>query len=192
MQNTGIGRSLKKSMAGILLASMALAVCSCAVASKSTLVKYGKDNYGDCKYISQTRDNLNGTERRVVVLEDNATGIQYEVTSKKSSDSKSAVISSNFDGLYVEYLVKTCASDEIEALKDEYHFTFDYEYGMFNINFIDRGSSDNAELVPEEFDKIIAKYDDRNLRPVTYHIYVNSTAYIGSYNASDKTYTANG
>ena len=54
------------------------------------------------------------------------------------------------------------------------------------------GSSDNAELVPEEFDKIIAKYDDRNLRPVTYHIYVNSTAYIGSYNASDKTYTANG
>ena len=46
--------------------------------------------------------------------------------------------------------------------------------------------------VKEEFDKILAKYDDRNIRPMTYHIYVNSTAFVGSYNAATKTYTANG
>ena len=189
MKNTSIGRKIT---AGLLLASMVITLCSCGVASRGALVKYGKDNYGDCKYISQTRDNLNGTERRIVVLEDKATGIRYEVTSKKSQDSKSAVISSNFDGLYVEYMIKAGAGDEIEVLKEEYHFTFDFEYGMFNINFIDRGSSEYAELVPEEFDKILAKYDDRNIRPVTYHIYVNSTAYLGSYNAATKTYTANG
>ena len=192
MKNTGIGRSLRKITAGLLLASLVITLCSCGVASKNSLVKFGKDNYGDCKYISQTRDNLNGTERRIVVLEDTATGIQYEVTSKKSSDSKSASTTSNFDGLYVEYIIKSGAGDEIEVLKEQYHFTFDFEYGMFNINFIDRGSSENAELVPEEFDKILAKYDDRNIRPVTYHVYVNSTAYLGSYNASTKTYTANG
>lgn len=192
MKNTIIGRSLRKITAGLLLASMVVTLCSCGVASKGTLVKFGKDNYGDCKYISQTRDNLNGTERRIVVLEDKATGIRYEVTSKKSQDSKSAVTSSNFDGLYVEYMIKAGAGDEIEVLKEQYHFTFDYEYGKFNINFIDRGSSENAELVPEEFDKILAKYDDRNIRPMTYHIYVNSTAFVGSYNAATKTYTANG
>ena len=192
MKNTGIGRSLRKITAGLLLASLVITLCSCGVASKNSLVKFGKDNYGDCKYISQTRDNLNGTERRIVVLEDTATGIQYEVISKKSSDSKSASTTSNFDGLYVEYIIKLGAGDEIEVLKEQYHFTFDFEYGMFNINFIDRGSSENAELVPEEFDKILAKYDDRNIRPVTYHVYVNSTAYLGSYNASTKTYTANG
>lgn len=192
MKNTRIGRSLRKITAGILLASLAIVLCSCGVASKGALVKFGKDNYGDCKYISQTRDNLNGTERRIVVLEDKATGIRYEVTSKKTQDSKSAVTSSNFDGLYVEYLINAGAGGEIEVLKEQYHFTFDYEYGKFNINFIDRGSSENAEPVTEEFDKILAKYDDRNIRPKTYHVYVNSTAFIGSYNASDKTYTPNG
>ena len=108
------------------------------------------------------------------------------------STSRLSFTDSNFDGLYVEYLINAGAGGEIEVLKEQYHFTFDYEYGKFNINFIDRGSSEYAELVPEEFDKILAKYDDRNIRPVTYHVYVNSTAYLGSYNAATKTYTANG
>lgn len=195
MHNNGFCNIFKKITVGMLLAALTLSLCACKIKGKSALIKYGRETYGDCEYIRQENKGSGNDASRTVYLRDKETGIEYEVTSKMynvnidgSSFGYSESTTSNFDGLYVEYLVKH-AVDEIDALKDKYHFTFDFMYGIFNINFIDRSSSNNAKVVVTEFDQLLAKYDSRNLRPVSYLVYVNSTVYIGAYDASTHTYT---
>ena len=80
------------------------------------------------------------------------------------------------------------ADSGLRDLAEEYGFSFDPEYGIYKLNFDSRESGENAKQAVKEVDKLLAKYDTKNLRPMNYLLYVDENVYIGSYDASTGEY----
>lgn len=186
--------AVKRNAIYLLMLAAVLALCSCRVSGKSDLIRYAKSNYGDCKFISQDHTGSGNDEVRTVYLKDKETGIEYSVTSSMSSIVVDGSVfghhenkSSDFDTKYQAYLLDK-ADSGLRDLAEEYGFSFDPEYGIYKLNFDSRESGENAKQAVKEVDKLLAKYDTKNLRPMNYLLYVDENVYIGSYDASTGEY----
>ena len=187
--------AVKRTAIYLLMLAAVLALCSCRVSRKSDLIRYAKSNYGDCEYISQDHTGSGNDEVRTVYLKDKETGIEYSVTSSMSSIVIDGSVfghqeykSSDFDTKYQAYLLDK-ADSGLSDLAEEYGFSFDPETGIYKLSFDSRESGDNAKKAVKEVDKLLAKYDTKNLRPMNYLLYVEDNVYIGTYDASTGEYT---
>ena len=187
--------AVKRTAIYLLMLAAVLALCSCRVSGKSDLIRYAKSNYGDCEFIRQDHNGSGKDEVRTVYLKDKETGIEYSVTSSMSSIVIDGSVfghqeykSSDFDMKYQAYLLDK-ADSGLRDLAEEYGFSFDPEYGIYKLNFDSRESGENAKKAVKEVDKLLAKYDTKNLRPMNYLLYVEDNVYIGTYDASTGEYT---
>lgn len=187
--------AVKRTAIYLLMLAAVLALCSCRVSGKSDLIRYAKSNYGDCEYISQDHSGSGKDEVRTVYLKDKETGIEYSVTSSMSSIVIDGSVfghqeykSSDFDMKYQAYLLDK-ADSGLSDLAEEYGFSFDPEIGIYKLSFDSRESGENAKKAVKEVDKLLAKYDTKNLRPMNYLLYVEDNVYIGTYDASTGEYT---
>ena len=146
------------------------------------------------EFIRQDHTGSGNDEVRTVYLKDKETGIEYSVTSSMSSVVIDGSVfghhenkSSDFDTKYQAYLLDK-ADRGLSDLAEEYGFSFDPDIGIYKLSFDSRESGENAKKAVKEVDKLLAKYDTKNLRPMNYLLYVDENVYIGSYDASTGDY----
>lgn len=181
--------TIKKATAALIGLAMIFVLSACSVSSKRNLIKYAKEHYGDCKFISEEHKGSGNDEVRKVYLKDKETGIEYTVTSSMydfnidgSSFGYANNISSDFELEYCEYLFSE-AGNEIGSLEKKNGCVIEYGKEVVRINFNSRVEVDSAYAVAEKCDRILAGYDVKDMRPSEYALYAEDTAYLGFYNA---------
>ncbi len=182
----------------IMLLALLMFLCSCSISGKRELIGFAVKHYGDCKLIKEEHKGIGNDEYRTVYLQDKETGIEYKVTSSLqninidgSSFGYVNDISSNFELEYVNYLFSE-ADKEIESLEREYDCGINFTGEVIKIDFFSRVEIDTAYDVAESCDDILSDIDVKEMRPVTYTLYAEKNAYLGSYEAdSDSATSAN-
>ena len=187
----------KKILSALLILAVVLTVSGCyqRVKDRNELIKYANDTYGAGTF-EGSKKKLKGNESyTTIIMKDKDTEIRYTVTSSLvnvSVDGSTFVYQeqtvSDFEEKYYEYLLDLAKSD-LENLASDYGFTYELNYGVFKINFSDRDSAEKAEEAVSEFDKVLTRYDIKDLRPKEYLIYVDETIYVGAYDASTDMYS---
>ena len=187
----------KKILSALLILAVVLTVSGCyqRVKDRNELIKYANDTYGAGTF-EGSKKKLKGNESyTTIIMKDKDTEIRYTVTSSLvnvSVDGSTFVYQeqtvSDFEEKYYEYLLVLAESD-LENLASDYGFTYELNYGVFKINFSDRDSTEKAEEAVSEFDKVLTRYDIKDLRPKEYLIYVDETIYVGAYDASSDIYS---
>lgn len=187
----------KKILSALLILAVVLTVSGCyqRVKDRNELIKYANDTYGAGTF-EGSKKKLKGNESyTTIIMKDKDTEIRYTVTSSLvnvSVDGSTFVYQeqtvSDFEEKYYEYLLVLAESD-LENLASDYGFTYELNYGVFKINFSDRDSAKKAEEAVSEFDKVLTRYDIKDLRPKEYLIYVDETIYVGAYDASSDIYS---
>ena len=187
----------KKILSALLILAVVLTVSGCyqRVKDRNELIKYANDTYGAGTF-EGSKKKLKGNESyTTIIMKDKDTEIRYTVTSSLvnvSVDGSTFVYQeqtvSDFEEKYYEYLLVLVESD-LENLASDYGFTYELNYGVFMINFSDRDSAEKAEEAVSEFDKVLTRYDIKDLRPKEYLIYVDETIYVGAYDASTDMYS---
>ena len=187
----------KKILSALLILAVVLTVSGCyqRVKDRNELIKYANDTYGVGTF-EGSKKKLKGNESyTTIIMKDKDTEIRYTVTSSLvnvSVDGSTFVYQeqtvSDFEEKYYEYLLDLAESD-LENLASDYGFTYELNYGVFKINFSDRDSAEKAEEAVSEFDKVLTRYDIKDLRPKEYLIYVDETIYVGAYDASTDMYS---
>ena len=187
----------KKILSALLILAVVLTVSGCyqRVKDRNELIKYANDTYGAGTF-EGSKKKLKGNESyTTIIMKDKDTEIRYTVTSSLvnvSVDGSTFVYQeqtvSDFEEKYYEYLLDLAESD-LENLASDYGFTYELNYGVFKINFSDRDSAEKAEEAVSEFDKVLTRYDIKDLRPKEYLIYVDETIYVGAYDASTDMYS---
>lgn len=187
----------KKILSALLILAVVLTVSGCyqRVKDRNELIKYANDTYGAGTF-EGSKKKLKGNESyTTIIMKDKDTEIRYTVTSSLvnvSVDGSTFVYQeqtvSDFEEKYYEYLLDLAESD-LENLASDYGFTYELNYGVFMINFSDRDSAEKAEEAVSEFDKVLTRYDIKDLRPKEYLIYVDETIYVGAYDASSDIYS---
>ena len=187
----------KKILSSLLILAVVLTVSGCyrRVKDRNELIKYANDTYGAGTF-EGSKKKLKGNESyTTIIMKDKDTEIRYTVTSSLvnvSVDGSTFVYQeqtvSDFEEKYYEYLLDLAESD-LENLASDYGFTYELNYGVFKINFSDRDSAEKAEEAVSEFDKVLTRYDIKDLRPKEYLIYVDETIYVGAYDASTDIYS---
>ena len=187
----------KKILSALLILAVVLTVSGCyqRVKDRNELIKYANDTYGAGTF-EGSKKKLKGNESyTTIIMKDKDTEIRYTVTSSLvnvSVDGSTFVYQeqtvSDFEEKYYEYLLVLAESD-LENLASDYGFTYELNYGVFKINFSDRDSAKKAEEAVSEFDKVLTRYDIKDLRPKEYLIYVDETIYVGAYDASTDMYS---
>ena len=187
----------KKILSALLILAVVLTVSGCyqRVKDRNELIKYANDTYGAGTF-EGSKKKLKGNESyTTIIMKDKDTEIRYTVTSSLvnvSVDGSTFVYQeqtvSDFEEKYYEYLLVLAESD-LENLASDYGFTYELNYGVFKINFSDRDSAEKAEEAVSEFDKVLTRYDIKDLRPKEYLIYVDETIYVGAYDASSDIYS---
>ena len=187
----------KKILSALLILAVVLTVSGCyqRVKDRNELIKYANDTYGAGTF-EGSKKKLKGNESyTTIIMKDKDTEIRYTVTSSLvnvSVDGSTFVYQeqtvSDFEEKYYEYLLVLAESD-LENLASDYGFTYELNYGVFKINFSDRDSAEKAEEAVSEFDKVLTRYDIKDLRPKEYLIYVDETIYVGAYDASTDMYS---
>ena len=187
----------KKILSALLILAVVLTVSGCyqRVKDRNELIKYANDTYGAGTF-EGSKKKLKGNESyTTIIMKDKDTEIRYTVTSSLvnvSVDGSTFVYQeqtvSDFEEKYYEYLLDLAESD-LENLASDYGFTYELNYGVFKINFSDRDSAEKAEEAVSEFDKVLTRYDIKDLRPKEYLIYVDETIYVGAYDASSDIYS---
>ena len=187
----------KKILSSLSILAVVLTVSGCyqRVKDRNELIKYANDTYGAGTF-EGSKKKLKGNESyTTIIMKDKDTEIRYTVTSSLvnvSVDGSTFVYQeqtvSDFEEKYYEYLLVLAESD-LENLASDYGFTYELNYGVFKINFSDRDSAEKAEEAVSEFDKVLTRYDIKDLRPKEYLIYVDETIYVGAYDASTDMYS---
>ena len=182
----------------ILLIIPLFALCSCKVSSKNALIRYAKENYGDCEFIRQEHEGSGKDEKRTVYLKDKDTGIEYSVTSKMMSQVLDATVlghteikSSDFVEKYYE-LIKEEAKEELSAFKTKYGVKLE---GLNDIYFAARISNEDAEKAAKELTEILEEHDSKGLWPKNHLVYAEGKkVYVGvySYNEGEWSWMASG
>jgi len=188
--------NLIRAGAVVMLIVTALAFGGCTVKTKRQLINYARETYGEAKYIGN-KSKLGGEDAyTTVILEDKDTGIQYEVTSSMTSIGidgsffgRVEQTSSDFEKLYYEYLIDE-ASSELDDLSEEYRFTYNFQYEVFELVFEDRDAGADAGRAAAEFDEILSAADVKNMRPHYYILKTRDNVTLGSYDAQNEDYSA--
>ncbi len=175
----------------VIIASVAI-LCACSISSKRTLVNYAREHYGSCKFLREEHNGSGHDEYRKVYLQDKETGIEYTVTSSLydfnidgSSFGYANNISSDFEKEYADYLLSE-AKNDIKSLEKDYNCSIEYSAESVRIYFSDRVEVDTAYDVAKSCDDILSDHDVKEMRPVEYTLYAEQTAYLGYYNAENK------
>ncbi len=176
----------------IMLLALLMFLCSCSISSKRTLVNYAKDHYGACKVLREEHKGSGNDEYRRIYLQDKETGIEYTVTSSLhdfnvdgSSFGYVNNISSTFEKEYADYLLSE-AEKELKSLERDNSCSIVYATETVNIYFDNRVEVDVAYDVAKRCDKILSDYDVKDMRPADYCLYAEKTAYLGYYNAENR------
>ena len=187
----------KKFVAAILLFTVAISVCGCyaRVKNREELIKYANDTYGAATF-QGAKKKLKGKESYTTIyMTDKETGINYSVTSSlvdEVGDGKpsSYVVKneSDFEDLYFTYITDE-AAEELEPIVTDYGFEYNCTNGIGRIDFLADVSAATVEEALSEFDRILAGYDTRGLRPNEYHVYNVSGDFIGTYDAGLEVFT---
>ena len=128
-------------------------------------------------------------------MADQETGFNYSVTSKlvdEIGDGKPSSyvvkIESDFEEKYFLILTNEAVFD-IDPVASAYGFHYNCVDDVVRIDFL--GSVDGAtiEEALSQFDRILAGYDTRGLRPNEYHVYNVSGDFIGTYDAGLEVFT---
>ena len=188
-------RSLIRVTAVLMLFTIVIAIGGCAVKSRRQLMQYAREKYGDATLIG-AHQKLNGNESVVTVtMQDKETGIEYTVTSKivpvtvdSSHMGYTEHTSSDFEQLYYDYLAGR-AKGELDALKDKYRLSYEFQQNMLELIFTDREACGKAKEASEEFEKVLGKYDIKNLRPNIYYCSVGDTINVGYYDSETREFS---
>ena len=180
----------------LLLISAVFMLCSCKVSNKKAIIRYAKEKYGDCEFISEEREGSGNKEKHTVYLRDKDTGIEYKVTSSLISVGLDGTVfgysehkSSDFVEKYYAF-IEDEAREELSALKKKYGITFD---GLNNVLFPDRVSNEDAEKAVKEFSDILKEHDNKGLCPENHLVYAeNKKVYIGNYLVAEEIWEASG
>jgi hypothetical protein len=175
-----------------MLLAMLMFLCSCSISGKRELISFAVNHYGECKLLREEHKGSGNDEYRTVYLQDKETGIEYKVTSclqninvDGSSFGYVNDISSNFEVEYVDYLSSE-ADKKISSLERDYGCFFVFSVDSIDIYFDNRVEVDTAYDVAKSCDDILSDHDVKEMRPVEYTLYAEQTAYLGYYNAENK------
>lgn len=189
------GRVFKKIIAGLLAASSLLTLCACSPKTKRQLIDYARNTYGEADLVG-AHSNLGKKGIVTVTMKDKDTGLEYTVTSQMtdvtvdgSSFGKKEQTFSDFEEKYSEYLMDKAGSG-LKDLADEYHFTYELDYGTITITFDDRESSNNAKEAVRRFAGELKKCDVKQMMPSDYVLYAEGNVYIGCYCSDHDEYSA--
>ena len=194
MQKVNPETYLRKAISGILVIAAVLSLCSCSVRSKSSLLKYAKEVYGDCKFIKEDHGGSGNTEYRTLYLEDKETGIKYTVTSGMNGNSSAASdiippvsTTSDFKDKYYDYLFDEAKKD-LKSLEEKYDCDISH-YGE-SVRLIFDGDIDDNEAVKvaDKIDDVFADYDVKDMRFVSYTIYSGGDEIFAYYNVKTGNY----
>lgn len=173
----------------IFISALIFMLCACSVPGRRKLIKYAKEHYGDCTFISEEHKGSGSEEVRKVYLKDKDTGINYTVISGMddinidgSSFGYLNSTGSDFEQKYSEYLWSE-AGLEINDLGRESGCVIECGTDFVKVSFYSRVEASKAYAVAEECDKILAGYDVKDMRPSDYLLYADVTTYLGNYNA---------
>lgn len=179
----------------ILLIISLFALCSCKVSGKKALIRYARQNYGDCEFISEEHEGSGNNEKRTVYLRDTDTGIEYKVTSQMSSFGLDGSIfgyseqrSTDFPNLYSDY-IRDKAKDKTGALENKYGIKVE-ENNI--IRFKERAAEKDAENAAREYAEVIGEYDIKGMGVSIVLVYSEGKVHIGEYNAKEGRWTATG
>lgn len=184
----------------IVVVSILLLIGGYSLSKRNALIDYAKSKYGDCEYIKQEFENSENVLRLSIKLQDKDTGIEYTVMSSLVAGENDDT-NSDFEKLYVEY-IKQKANLELNSIQSKYNMYYSYDYSVIGFNFFDRANGNKAPKAADEFDKVLAKYDVKNMRPTLYVFNVEETTlvnvsilmtsteliYLGTYDVSTKQY----
>lgn len=184
--------TLRMTATVILLAVAVILLCSCSIASKKDLIRYAKNHYGACEFISEEHKGSGNSEYRTVYLKDKETGIEYKVTTRLSDINIDGSVFgytegkySDFEQKYTEYVLGE-AGTEIKALEREYGLVCDFP----NITFNSRVSGPDAEKAVKKLSEIVKKYDTKDLCPSEHLVFAEVTVYVGAYDAKTDKWSA--
>ena len=187
----------KKILTAVLLFAVAFTICGCyaRVKDRNELIKYANETYGEAEFLGSEK-KLKGKESfTTILMADKETGFNYSVTSKlvdETGDGKPSSyvvkIESDFEEKYFLILTNEAVFD-IDPVASAYGFHYDCVDDVVRIDFL--GSVDGAtiEEALSQFDRILAGYDTRGLRPNEYHVYNVSGDFIGTYDAGLEVFT---
>ena len=184
--------TLRMTATVILLAVAVILLCSCSIASKKDLIRYAKNHYGACEFISEEHKGSGNSEYRTVYLKDKETSIEYKVTTRLSDINIDGSVFgytegkySDFEQKYTEYVLGE-AGTEIKALEREYGLVCDFP----NITFNSRVSGPDAEKAVKKLSEIVKKYDTKDLCPSEHLVFAEVTVYVGAYDAKTDKWSA--
>ena len=181
-------RSEKALVISLLFMFSLLILTSCKVSGKKDLIRYAKQEYGDCEFISEEHKGSGNKEKRTVYLRDIDTGIEYRVTSEMIAFGMDGSIfgyseqkSSDFLNLYSHY-IRNKSKDKISGLEKKYGIKIDERH---HIRFKERATEKDAENAAREYTEIIDEYDIKGVGASIILVYSEERVYVGEYNAKE-------
>lgn len=190
--------SLFRLFCGYLCILLVLCLSACGhTVSKSSLLSYAKETYGECSLISEEHSGSGTDEIRTLYLQDADTGLEYSVTSKMVSqglDGSEFVHfeqkSSDFDEKYKNYVYDHAEQEMSElTLGHPGQVMLSDSYLSNKIIFDSRTSDDDSKIVCRKVSEIIARNDVKNYLPINFLVYCENEAIcIGSYDYTNDTF----
>ena len=187
----------KKILTAVLLFAVAFTICGCyaRVKDRNELIKYANETYGEAKFLGSEK-KLKGKESfTTILMADQETGFNYSVTSKlvdEIGDGKPSSyvvkIESDFEEKYFLILTNEAVFD-IDPVASAYGFHYNCVDDVVRIDFLGSVDETTIEEALSQFDRILAGYDTRGLRPNEYHVYNVSGDFIGTYDAGLEVFT---
>ena len=179
----------------IIVALMSvLLLCSCSVKSKSALISYAKQEFGDCEFVKEEVKGSGNSKVRTVYLIDNETGIEYKVISRMqamgldgSTFGYSEYTISNFPNLYWDYVIED-AEDDLDKIAEEYDADLS---GLSNVVFYSRPEPGQAEAVAEAVYDVIKDHDVKDLLNPSIAVYAENEVYLGVLTSDTGTWNGN-
>ena len=187
----------KKILTAVLLFAVAFTACGCyaRVKDRNELIKYANETYGEAEFLGSEK-KLKGKESfTTILMADKETGFNYSVTSKlvdETGDGKPSSyvvkIESDFEEKYFLILTNEAVFD-IDPVASAYGFHYNCVDDVVRIDFLGSVDETTIEEALSQFDRILAGYDTRGLRPNEYHVYNVSGDFIGTYDAGLEVFT---
>lgn len=187
----------KKILTAVLIFAVTFTICGCyaRVKDRNELIKYANETYGEAKFLGSEK-KLKGKESfTTILMADQETGFNYSVTSKlvdETGDGKPSSyvvkIESDFEEKYFLILTNEAVFD-IDPVASAYGFHYNCVDDVVRIDFLGSVDETTIEEALSQFDRILAGYDTRGLRPNEYHVYNVSGDFIGTYDAGLEVFT---
>jgi len=187
---------LPRPISACLCSLLIFCLCACGhTVSKSELLSYAEEAYGECKLISEEYSGSGSDEIRTLYLQDLDTGLEYSATSKMISVGLDGAVfgyseqrSSDFGEKYENY-VYDLAEQDLSDL-DTGHPAQVLRGDFTNKVIFDSWTSDeDSKLACQKIAEVISKYDIKKYLSINFLIYCESEEIcVGYYDYSSGTF----